>query len=269
MVGGLGANPDNKRVTLKVTGERIVTPSGGFNASWQRHAACYALSARFLMGPRILDVGCGLGHAFEHLGTDASIGLDVHHGSLMPQRRQTVAADMRRMPFSTASIDSLVCIHAIEHVPDPQAAVAECARVLTPDGPAVVITPNRLTFGRHDEIIDPYHFIEFDADQLETLCGREFDRVEKYGIFGSERYMRFFDEERRQLNRLLSKDPLRLRRFVPRKLRQQLYDWKLTRARTAEASQAAAEFTIDDFELRSHGLESALDVMTVCHRRRG
>ena len=35
-----------------------------------------------------------------------------------------------------------------------------------PGGAAVVVTPNRLTFARPDEIIDPYHYVEFDPGQL-------------------------------------------------------------------------------------------------------
>ena len=248
---------------LKVTGERIVTRAGGFNASWQRHAACYALTARFLGPGTVLDVGCGTGHAQSHLAPRLSIGLDLDHQSLAPQERLTVLADMRRIPFKDASFGSVMCIHAIEHVPDPRRVVAEVARVLEPGSVAVFVTPNRLTFGRPDEIVDPYHYIEFDAHELKDLCTPFFSSVEPCGLFGSPRYMEFFDEERRQLVALLRKDPLKLRGLLPRKVRQILYDWKLSRARRGDASPASA-FTIEDFELRSDGLEAAIDVGAVC-----
>jgi len=75
--------------------------------------------------------------------------------------------------------------------------------------------------------------------------------------------MAFSASEREQLDALLRKDPLKLRRFIPRRPRQILYDWKLGRARRATTSPAS-EFTIDDFELRPEGLEEALDVVAVC-----
>src|SRR5262249_34099636 len=148
-------------------------------------------------------------------------------------------------------------------VPDPGNVLAEAARVVADDGMAIFVTPNRLTLGRPDEIIDPYHHIEFDAEQLATVCGRRFGSVEVMGLFGSERYLELFDEERRKLDRLLATDPLRLRRFVPRRAKQALYDRLLRRNRT-EPDPRAAAIVPEDFELRPARLENALDLMAVC-----
>ena len=138
---------------------------------------------------------------------------------------------MRALPFADREFSSVLSVQSLEHVPDPERVVAEAARVVAADGVAVFVTPNRLTLGRPDEIIDPYHHIEFDADELAALCARSFGSVEILGLFGSERYMELFDEERRKLDRLLAKDPLRLRRLVPRRAKQALYDGLLRRNR--------------------------------------
>ena len=52
---------------MKVTGERVVSRAGGFNATWQRHVAAYVLSEPFLGDGRVLDLGCGVGHSFHRL----------------------------------------------------------------------------------------------------------------------------------------------------------------------------------------------------------
>lgn len=252
-----------RKTHFRVTGERIVTRESGFNASWQRHLACYSLTAPFLGPDLVLDVGCGTGHARSTLAPRRSLGVDVDHLSLQEQDRETVRADMRRLPFRDRSFGSVMCIHAIEHVPDPERVITETARVLQPDSVAVFVTPNRLTFGKPDEIIDPYHFLEFDAEELGKLCRPFFDSVELSGVFGSPRYMEFFAAERRQLNTLLNADPLKLRRLVPRRMKQVLYDTLLSQARKAKSSPAS-DFRIDDFELRDEGLEEALDVAAVC-----
>ena len=176
-----------------------------------------------------------------------------------------MVADMRGLPFPAGSFGSVVCIHAVEHVPDPERVVAQSAAMLSPGGAAVFVTPNRLTFGRPNEVIDPYHYVEFDASQLGDLCRPFFASTNLHGVFGSPRYMDFFAAERAQLDALLRKDPLKLRRFVPRRARQVLYDWKLSRARRGEDSQAS-DLTVEDFELRSEGLEEALDVVAVCKK---
>lgn len=248
---------------MRITGERIVTPEGGFNASWQRHAACYSLATSFLGEGPVLDLGCGSGHARGHLAPRRSVGVDLDHDSLASQDRPTLVADIRSIPLAGASFDSVLCVHAIEHVADPERVLEESVRVMRPGGTAVFITPNRLTFGRPDEIIDPYHFIEYDAFQLAELCRGFYSEVTSYGVFGSERYMEFHHSERRQLDSLLRLDPLRLRRMIPRKPRQFLYDWKLTRARQ-KGGGPAVDFVLEDFHLRSEGLEEALDVIAVC-----
>ena len=118
----------------------------------------------------------------------AFLGVDIDPGALEGQGRETVVADMRTLPFGDASFSSVVAVQSIEHVPDPERAVAEAARVLEPDGAAVFVTPNRLTLGRPDEIIDPYHYVEYDHGAFASLCRGFFGSVEIAGIFGSERY---------------------------------------------------------------------------------
>jgi hypothetical protein len=129
------------------------------------------------------------------------------------------------------------------------------------------VTPNRLTLGRPDEIIDPYHHVEFDAGELRALCETAFAAVEVRGLFGSARYMELFDEERVKLDRLLRLDPLRVRRTVPVALRRRLYDVLLRGHRRARDPRAEA-ITADDFELRDGPLERALDLCATCSGKR-
>ena len=89
-----------------------------------------------------------------------------------------------------------------------------------------------------------------------------------WGLFGSERYGRVVGAERRELDRLLARDPLRLRRFVPRRVKQVLYDRRLTSARR-EATPEQAAITTADFHLARTGLERALDVIAVCRVAQG
>jgi SAM-dependent methyltransferase len=242
-----------------------VTSRGGFNPTWQRHVAAYSLTAPFLGPGRVVDVGCGIGHSYELLAPRETVGVDVDPEVLRGQRRETVAADMRSLPFGAESFEGAIAVHSIEHVPDPERALAELARVLRAGGAAVLVTPNRLTFARPDEIIDPYHHVEYDAAQLGALCERFFGRVELAGIFGSKRYGAIVEREHAKLDRLLRLDPLRLRRFVPRAARQRLYDRRLSRERASEDPDAAA-ITTGDFRLAPEPLGEALDLVAICHR---
>jgi SAM-dependent methyltransferase len=245
------------------TGERAFTSADGFNPSWQRHVACYALTERFLPPGRIVDLGCGVGHSFDRLAPRETVGVDRDPEALVGQARETVAADMRELPFGDNSFDGAIAAHSLEHVPDPERVLSETVRVVRPAGVAVFVTPNRLTFARPDEVIDPYHYLEYSPEELRAACEPHFEAVELAGIFGSERHLQFVAIELARLDALLRRDPLRLRRLVPRRLRQRLYDRRLAKER-AHPDPRAAEIGLEDFELSSSGLESALDVVAVC-----
>jgi SAM-dependent methyltransferase len=253
----------SRQQPVKITGERVMSPEGGFNPAWQRHAAEYALAEPFLGPGRVLDLGCGIGHSYDLLAPRETVGVDIDAGALAGQDRETVVADMRAVPFADGSFASVLAAHSLEHVPDPERVLAEAARVLEPGGVAVFLTPNRLTFGRPDEIIDPFHHIEFDPAQLRAICARTFGSVEIRGVFGSSRYMELFDAERAKLDRLLGLDPLRVRRLVPNRVHRYLYDLLLRRYRREDDPRSAA-ITTADFFLRDRDLEAALDLCAIC-----
>jgi SAM-dependent methyltransferase len=248
---------------VKITGERVSTPQGGFNPTFQRHVAAYALCAGFLGPGRVLDLGCGVGHSFELLAPRETVGVDVDAAALAGQARETVVADMRALPFADGSFASVLSVQSLEHVPDPERVVAEARRVLEPGGVAVFVTPNRLTFGRPDEIIDPYHYVELSAGELAAVCGASFVSVELWGLFGSARVQELLTRQKARMERVLGLDVLGLRRRLPRRLLQRLYDASLRVDRRRQDAVAVA-VTIDDFSLARELLDAALDLVAVC-----
>jgi SAM-dependent methyltransferase len=246
-----------------VTGERVVTSEGGFGPTWKRHVAAYRLCEPFLPQGRILDLGCGTGHSFHLLAPRETVGVDLAAEALEGQERETVVADMRDLPFADGSFAGLISVQSLEHVTEGDRVVAEARRVIAPGGVAVFHTPNRLTFARPDEIIDPYHYVEYDPAQLRALCERSFADVEIWGVFGSERYLALWAAQTKTLDRVLGLDPLRLRRLVPRRVRMFLYDLLLTLFRRKETPEEAA-IAAEDFRLGQDDLDAALDVVAVC-----
>jgi SAM-dependent methyltransferase len=243
----------------------VTTGAHGFNPTWQRHVAAYARCAPLLPAGRVLDVGCGIGHSYELLAPRETVGLDLDPRVLAGQERETRVGDMRALPFGGGSFAAVLSVQAIEHVPDPERALAEARRVLEPGGVAVFVTPNRLTFGSPGEVIDPYHYLEFSAEELRSRCEPFFERVELQGLFGSPRYLELVAAEQASLDRLLRWDPLRARRLMPRPLRKRLYDWGLRRRR-AEPDTRAEAIEPADFELRQAPLAEALDLVAICRR---
>ena len=89
---------------------------------------------------RLLDVGSGLGDLC--VWAKARLGGEVVAVDTSPRMVELAAragvtavlADMRELPFADASFDCAVASSVLYHVPDPETAIAESARVLSAHG---------------------------------------------------------------------------------------------------------------------------------------
>ena len=157
--------------------ERLV-PEGAVEASLQEHLGRYRFARARAQG-RVLDVACGTGYGTAMLG---AVGVDLSLEALRYAGRYTerrVAADAARLPFGRI-FDTVVSFETIEHVPDPERFVAECARVLRPGGLFIVSTPNReLWTPRSPRPLQRHHVREFNRKEFLRVL-RPF-RVELHG----------------------------------------------------------------------------------------
>lgn len=129
--------------------------------------AHFGLTAADFAGRRVLDVGCGPRGSLEWAsGAARRVGLDPlveRYRSLGIDRHamEYVAAPAERMPFADAAFDVVATLNALDHVDDPEAAIAEITRVAAPgaiwlvtvevDHPATATEPHSLPWGIVDE----------------------------------------------------------------------------------------------------------------------
>jgi len=94
-------------------------------------------------GP-LLDVGCGPGRYLEALRADrpdrAVFGADLSMGMLRAIRAPVFVADAATLPVRTASCGTVLAMHVLYHVYQPEVAVAELARVRAPGGTVLLAT---------------------------------------------------------------------------------------------------------------------------------
>jgi ubiquinone/menaquinone biosynthesis C-methylase UbiE len=91
---------------------------------------------------RVLEVGCGTGHwlaRLAHQGATNLAGLDRSAQMLAIARSKVADADLREgdasdLPWRDASVDRVICVHALHHFADKPAFIAEARRVLGPGG---------------------------------------------------------------------------------------------------------------------------------------
>ena len=102
------------------------------------------------------DVGCGSGSYIDTLrGAGARVvGIDLSVGMLagVPDPPALVAADAQSLPLAGASLDAVMMMHMLYHVPEPARAVAEAARILRPGGMLLVATNGRRHLAEMNEL---------------------------------------------------------------------------------------------------------------------
>jgi ubiquinone/menaquinone biosynthesis C-methylase UbiE len=119
---------------------------------------------------RILEVGCGpadlwrknldrLPAGWRVTLTDFSPGMiAAAQSALMGHEAQFSfqVADTQALPFADASFDTAIANYMLYHVPDRPRAIAELARVLTPDGHLFAATNGENNMRELTELIAPY-----------------------------------------------------------------------------------------------------------------
>nr|BAL55764.1 methyltransferase type 11 [uncultured Gammaproteobacteria bacterium] len=149
---------------------------------WLRWEWDYA--ARHLPKPtpgrnRLLDVGCGNGEflaAARSAGWEG-VGVDFDPKAVETTRSQGIDArlgSLEAQGFENSSFDAITLSHVIEHVHDPKALLAECARLLRPGGMLWIATDNTESlvyryFGTYWYSFVPQHLTLFSQSVLRDL----------------------------------------------------------------------------------------------------
>jgi 2-polyprenyl-6-hydroxyphenyl methylase/3-demethylubiquinone-9 3-methyltransferase len=108
-----------------------------------------------LAGKRVLDVGCGGGLLAEAMALRGArvTGIDLGEAAIEAARAHAaesgVAVDYRREAVESVAerephaFDIVTCMELLEHVPDPDALVGGCARLVRPGGQVFFSTITR------------------------------------------------------------------------------------------------------------------------------
>jgi SAM-dependent methyltransferase len=201
--------------SLPLTGERTVPGIVHENYWFQRHVAAYRLALRGCGGLRVLDAGCGEGYGTALLGTVAAeaVGIDlapevVAHACIAYPGVRFLVGDLSSLPLPDASVDAVVNLQVIEHLPDSGAFLDEVARVLVPGGRFWCATPNRLTFTPDsDAPVNPFHVKEFAPQELLAELRPRFRSVRLLGVHHGPRVRAIEVAARRSMSDLVLARP--------------------------------------------------------------
>ena len=115
----------------------------------------------------VLDIGCANKRLRKFLPSSCHYyGLDyLDTATELYQTNPDIFGDAQNLPFRDHSIDTVSLIEVLEHIPNPEKAVAEISRVLKNGGKLIMTVP--FLYPLHDA---PYDFHRWTQYALENLA---------------------------------------------------------------------------------------------------
>ena len=171
---------------------------------WRIETRWLIEAAHVATGAHVLEIGCGGGGLLRMLAERGACGVGVdtlgvaltlaHErietdaGTRRPGDQETITISPNllvplslaqigeddTLPFCDESFDAIIAQHAVEHLPNVDAALREWKRLLKPNGRIALATPNAL-------YPDPAHFA--DEDHVHVFSSNELrDTVQRSGL---------------------------------------------------------------------------------------
>jgi SAM-dependent methyltransferase len=129
---------------------------------------------------RVLDAGAGERQYAPYFRQHQYIGVDLGVGDAQWNYQLLDAiADLRALPFPTATFAGVLNVVTLEHVTDPQQVVAEMARVLAPQGRLLLIGPHEWEVHQHPH--DYFRYTRFGCQLLLSRAGLAIESIEPVG----------------------------------------------------------------------------------------
>ena len=142
-----------------------------------RLANRYYWAGRYAKDKDVIEMACGTGPGLGYLATLAKSlkGSDISDEVLAPARVhygarvQIDTVDACAMPYDDNSADVILLFEAIYYLPDAEAFMAECARVLRTGGHVLIVSANKDLF---DFNPSPHSHTYFGVVELKDLMAR-------------------------------------------------------------------------------------------------
>jgi ubiquinone/menaquinone biosynthesis C-methylase UbiE len=136
------------------------------------HDECLRKKVEAYAKGKLLDIGCGekpyakmlKPYVAEHVGVD-------HEGTLHDKSNIDRFGSAYEIPAEDNEFDSVICTSVLEHLEEPDKAIAECNRVLKTGGVAIYATD--LFWHLHEEPRDFYRYTKYGLRYLFEKNGFE------------------------------------------------------------------------------------------------
>ena len=250
------------------TAERTTVSDASENVIFQRHLIAYR-EASLLISGKVLEIGCGTGYGIRILApkSEQYVAVDKYKTDISEEvkRNNKIEFFQLEVPplthFSDNTFDYVVTFQVIEHIKNDDLFVKEIHRVLKPQGKLILTTPNiKMSLTRN-----PWHVREYTIDQLSRLQANYFSQVSIKGIFGNEKVMNYYEQNKKAVEKITRFDIFNLQYRLPRQFLQVPYDIlnRLNRKRLLnQSTKLVNDISASDYFI-GNATESCMDLFSI------
>lgn len=255
------------QITTEITSSKIASD----NPIHQRLLFAYQAATSFIQG-NVLEVGCGEGRGLETISSFCKnyTALDKNEALLnvLSQKYPNFNFINTNVPpfenINDNSFDTVVCFQVIEHIANDNFFVKEIARVLKPNGRAIISTPNiDLTLSRN-----PWHEREYKPNQLKDLLAKNFKSVDCQGVTGNEKVFEYYELNKKSVQNIMKWDIFNLQYLLPASVLRIPYDYlnRKNRNKMMDADNSlVSQINTSDFTL-SDDMSKCFDLFYIAHK---
>lgn len=256
-----------KVYTTEITSDQL--PSD--NPLHQRLLKAYVAVQDLVKGD-LLEVGCGEGRGIDLVinKVKSYTAIDKIEGIIRELRKKYPSGKFLSAnipPFQGLednSFDTVISFQVIEHIKDDKFFLKEINRVLKPGGTAYLTTPNRImSLSRN-----PWHIREYTADELLKLARECFNTAEMKGIGGDDLVMKYYERNKKSVERIARMDIFDLQHRLPASLLRIPYEilnrWNRDKLQGADDELVAA-IRHENYPVTDEGA-SALDLFLIAQK---
>ena len=138
---------------------------------------------------KILEVGCGEGLMFRDFHREYDIcQVDISTVALEKAQQlndKIVVGDAMNLPFRSGTFDAVLQVAVLEHLSNPEKALAEAWRMLKKGGKLLILIPNdlvmsvgRLMLGKYPPRY-PGHLSFLTPQRIKTMVGNRFNMIQE------------------------------------------------------------------------------------------
>jgi 2-polyprenyl-3-methyl-5-hydroxy-6-metoxy-1,4-benzoquinol methylase len=238
------------------------------NVIHHRHMIAYQEASKHINGT-VLEIGSGEGYGIRVLAPESVkyVAIDKHNTPIDANISNVEFHQLSVPPlslFADNTFDMVVTFQVIEHIMNDHFFIQEIKRVLKQDGLLIMTTPNRqMSLTRN-----PWHVREYKLDSMTALISKYFRSYQINGVFGNEKVMAYYEENRRSVKKFTRFDIFRLQYILPRKLLQIPYDIanRMNRNKLMKKNTTLVEKVLTSDFFIDNATENCFDFFVLAHK---